>query len=482
MSQIFRYVSVERDQNLRACSVTVNEAFLGFHAIEDQRAAEIEHNIVACVESKGLDLSKCRGQGYDGAATMSGVYSGVQARIAKREKNALYVHCAAHNLNLVIQDAVADIAEVTSFFDVVHNLYTFFGESVRRWAFLSSFTSESSVTLKRLCPTRWSSRHDSLLALRFRFVDIMQALSKLILLSSNPKERDDAANLKKKMESFEFVLLVVLQTKIFSHVNIISKVLQSKDMELSSAVQLIQNAVTALSTYRDHFEEAKETAAALAEKWGISAEFTNKRIKKVSRHFELCMDQKLADPEERFKTTVFYRCLDIITNQLSDRFKGMNAVFHRFKIIQPAMLASESDETVISEATRLQELYNDNISADFPGQLLSFRSTLQEEVRSCSTVKDLAHLLLVENRALSSTVPYVCVALLLFLTLPVTVATAERSFSKLKLIKSYLRNTMSQQRLSGLALLSIANERARRLNIESIVDDFAEAKARRRNF
>uniref|UniRef100_A0A8C5QMR9 Zinc finger MYM-type protein 1 n=2 Tax=Leptobrachium leishanense TaxID=445787 RepID=A0A8C5QMR9_9ANUR len=483
MSQIFRYVSVERDQNLRACSVTVNEAFLGFHVIEDQRAAEIERNIVACVESKGLDLSKCRGQGYDGAATMSGVYSGVQARIAKREKNALYVHCAAHNLNLVIQDAVADIAEVTSFFDVVHNLYTFFGESVRRWAFLSSFTSESSVTLKRLCPTRWSSRHDSLLALRFRFVDIMQALSKLILLSSKPKERDDAANLKKKMESFEFVLLVVLQTKIFSHVNIISKVLQSKDMELSSAVQLIQNAVTALSTYRDHFEEAKETAAALAEKWGISAEFTNKRIKKVKRHFdELCMDQRLADPEERFKTTVFYRCLDIITNQLSDRFKGMNAVFHRFKIIQPAMLASESDETVISEATKLQELYNEDISADFPGQLLSFRSALQEEVRSCSTVKDLAHLLLVENSALSSTVPDVCVALLLFLTLPVTVATAERSFSKLKLIKSYLRNTMSQQRLSGLALLSIENERARRLNIESIVDDFADAKARRRNF
>lgn len=100
MSQIFRYVSVERDTYQRACSITINEAFLGFHAIEDQSAAQIASNIVACIESKGLEISKCRGQGYDGAATMSGVYSGVQARIAKMEKNALYVHCAAHNLNL----------------------------------------------------------------------------------------------------------------------------------------------------------------------------------------------------------------------------------------------------------------------------------------------------------------------------------------------------------------------------------------------
>ena len=43
----------------------------------------------------------------------------------------------------------------------------------------------------------------------------------------------------------------------------------------------------------------------------------------------------------------------------------------------------------------------------------------------------------------------------IMLTIPITVASAERSFSKLKLIKSYLRSTMSQQRLNRLALLSI---------------------------
>jgi hypothetical protein len=40
-------------------------------------------------------------------------------------------------------------------------------------------------------------------------------------------------------------------------------------------------------------------------------------------------------------------------------------------------------------------------------------------------------------------------------TMSVTVASAERSFSKLKLLKNYLRLTMTQDRLNGLAILCI---------------------------
>ncbi|KAJ8894922.1 hypothetical protein PR048_000229 [Dryococelus australis] len=49
--------------------------------------------------------------------------------------------------------------------------------------------------------------------------------------------------------------------------------------------------------------------------------------------------------------------------------------------------------------------------------------------------------------------PNVGVELRILLTLPVTVASDERSFSKLKLIKTYLRSTMLQSRLSGLAMI-----------------------------
>jgi hAT family C-terminal dimerisation region len=67
---------------------------------------------------------------------------------------------------------------------------------------------------------------------------------------------------------------------------------------------------------------------------------------------------------------------------------------------------------------------------------------------------------------------------LLFLTLPVTVASAERSFSKLKLIKQYLRSTMSQLRLSSLAMLSIERLRAKTLDLDPLITRFATTKAR----
>ncbi|TMW83814.1 hypothetical protein EJD97_000681 [Solanum chilense] len=65
------------------------------------------------------------------------------------------------------------------------------------------------------------------------------------------------------------------------------------------------------------------------------------------------------------------------------------------------------------------------------------------------------------------------------LTIPVTVASAERSFSKLKITKSYLRSTMSQERSSGLAILSIEKELLEEIDYTKIINNFASQKARK---
>ena len=110
-------------------------------------------------------------------------------------------------------------------------------------------------------------------------------------------------------------------------------------------------------------------------------------------------------------------------------------------------------------------LYDTDISLAFPTQLLSFRSCFRTKLLMKSTIFEIAQLLLIDYYALSSTFSDVCTAYILLLTLPVTVATCERSFSKLKLVKNYLRSTMSEERLSDLAMLSIENERAKKLDI-----------------
>ena len=72
------------------------------------------------------------------------------------------------------------------------------------------------------------------------------------------------------------------------------------------------------------------------------------------------------------------------------------------------------------------------------------------------------------------------IVLRVMLTTPVTVAGAERSFSRLKIIKNNLRSSISDARLSGLATIAIEQEVARSLDFDNLVTRFAEAKARKK--
>jgi len=76
----------------------------------------------------------------------------------------------------------------------------------------------------------------------------------------------------------------------------------------------------------------------------------------------------------------------------------------------------------------------------------------------------------------------VFVALRIVLSIPVTVALAERSFSEPQIITNYLRSTMIQQRLSGLAELCIENDTCKNIPKDDIIDQFAAAKARKAPF
>ena len=65
------------------------------------------------------------------------------------------------------------------------------------------------------------------------------------------------------------------------------------------------------------------------------------------------------------------------------------------------------------------------------------------------------------------------------LTIPVASASAERSFSVLKRVKTYLRSTMGQQRLNDLAVLAIERDLSKSLDYDSVVDKFMQQNPRR---
>nr|CAI5846056.1 unnamed protein product [Callosobruchus analis] len=97
--------------------IKICESFLGFIAVTECSAAGLKTVILNLTKEYGIDLTKCRGQEYNGANVMSGVYGGLQTLIKEHAPNADYVHCAAHPLNLVLNDAARHVREVSTFFD-----------------------------------------------------------------------------------------------------------------------------------------------------------------------------------------------------------------------------------------------------------------------------------------------------------------------------------------------------------------------------
>ena len=89
--------------------------------------------ITNSIQQKGLDIKNCHGQGYDGAAVMSGKYSGLHKKIQDVASHAYYVHCASQNLNLVLKDAIEAVTETHQFYDTIEVVYNFFGHNIVRW-------------------------------------------------------------------------------------------------------------------------------------------------------------------------------------------------------------------------------------------------------------------------------------------------------------------------------------------------------------
>ena len=113
-----RYVDMENG--------VVDENFILLHNMKDKENAK---NLFECViemmKDWGLDFNNCRGQGYDGAAVMAGEKSGLRTRLQELNKHAIYIHCNAHNLNLVMSAVCEGNESSKKFFTTLSGLYSF---------------------------------------------------------------------------------------------------------------------------------------------------------------------------------------------------------------------------------------------------------------------------------------------------------------------------------------------------------------------
>lgn len=111
----------------------------------------------------------------------------------KNNPYAQYIHCCAHNLNLVINDAVP---ELRIFFDTFRTAVHFFS-AITRWARLMKGPLKN--TLKKVCPTRSLCEFD---ALRCSYFDVMKILTYTSLNGKNTSEQAQANGLMKYFGAF----------------------------------------------------------------------------------------------------------------------------------------------------------------------------------------------------------------------------------------------------------------------------------------
>ena len=147
------------------------EEFLGFFELGDRTAAGIANTLLKACNELGVDMSKLIGQGYDGCSAMTGMLNGVQAKIREIYPKALYVHCSAHRLNLVVNDlnSVQTIRNTTS---TIKSIVSYFRESLRRRALVPN--------LPLLSETRWTSKYKSIRKFKENFSAILNALNELV--------------------------------------------------------------------------------------------------------------------------------------------------------------------------------------------------------------------------------------------------------------------------------------------------------------
>ena len=235
--------------------------------------------------------------------------------------------------------------------------------------------------------------------------------------------------------------------------------------------------------------------------------FAPKRVSDVKKFFdELSRDSRLESAEKRFQVEVINTVLDITITELKTRFQSLRDTDEHFKCIKPKVILETNLEELSKDLSKdLVKKYDEDISDELCGQIMLLKQTFRVKLADVPTIRELAEYLLFKHAELSSSFSEVITACLLYLTLDPTCdgskcgkkflrsappqgapsrsppqGAPSRRPPSLKLIKTYVRRTMSQVRLSSLRILSIESQRLNDLNIEEINDIFADGKARRK--
>ncbi|CAF5004578.1 unnamed protein product, partial [Rotaria sp. Silwood1] len=469
----------------------IQAKFIKFIPVVDRTGVGLANLLLKEVIDLGLNLEFCVGQGYDGCPTMSGYINGCQAIIKQKYPQILNVHCASHCLNLALSDSCS-IRAVENTIGTIKEVYNFFHSSTVRTELLNNEVNvlnskrkelqneinnqaapDQHIVLKNLktkianvCITRWVERHTSVDTFYSLYPAIIEVFQDII--DNHEKEVSTKAHM------FFNSSLQNSKIDLIEYLDAIDDVIQ--------VIQMIRNDPD--EEYKFIFEEATE----LAGYTGTIIKMPRSIAKQQYRN-----NIPATNEYEYYKLSLFIPLLDYFLVSLKDRF-GMH-VKHAASIscIIPKFIHNKTFDDVLPAIQLYQSLLPGsitNIKSEFlqwknkwtgiynesntTTNSLNNNASVSSKKRKLITIPDTA--IDAFNECNEAFYPNIKALLCIFSTLPVTTASVERSFSVLKLIKSYLRSTISESRLNGLALMYIYRDMP--IDVETIITEFSKTKHR----
>ncbi|XP_017461065.1 PREDICTED: 52 kDa repressor of the inhibitor of the protein kinase-like, partial [Rhagoletis zephyria] len=357
LSICLRYVDFTKDSS----TPVLREDFVGFVPIDDQCSVNLSNVILQRCEELKLDMNKCVGQGYDGAANMAGRLSGVQKRIKNQYHNARYYHCASHRLNLAVANAMSMpvirnchgvVGQIINLFRNTSNANKIFQKSVQKYA-----PDSKKKRLLRLCETRFIERHESIISFMELFECIAISLEEIA--GKTWSVSSTASALIAAIQKSDFIVGLLVCEKLLSLTLPLSVFLQEKSLDFISAINRTKEIIQSLRDIResadDFFGQIFSSASNLAKDF-FDSEIRAPRF--VSRQTNRANPQT-ASSEAYFRITVFLPCIDSLVENFTERFLENEDVLPTFQLLLPGF----ADVSKADELDNLASYFEDQMSS-----------------------------------------------------------------------------------------------------------------------
>ena len=287
-----------------------------------------------------------------------------------------------------------------------------------------------------------------------------------------------------ELGEYEFILAIVIWYEVLYAVNLVSKHLQAKDMLIDVAIEKMEGLISFFKDYRETgFLEALEIAKGIALEMDIGTTFRKRREIKRKRHFDENLDDTnvaTQSAEDLFRISYFLPVVDQAISSLTTRFEQYQSYQQNFGFLFTSETLQSLDDTSLkSSCDNLGAVLTKDGKSDVDANELYVELKFLQDFIPKENMGPVEILKFLKRH---DCFPNASIAYRVLLTIPVTVASAERSFSKLKLLKSYLRSTMTQQRLNDLATIALESGLLEKIDYEHIIEDFISRNTKRMKY